>query len=112
MHDATSEKLGVEISELPVFCPTKEQARTIFKVSLSDGSCNLRRHARDRMKQYGIDNNDILELGRTGIVLKEPEADIKTGEWLYRIESDKLGIKAQFVCISEHCTRIITVIKD
>lgn len=64
------------------------------------------------MKEYGVNNNDLLELGRSGVVLNEPELDIKTGEWLFRIESQRLGLKAQFICIDEMKTRLITVIQD
>jgi len=64
------------------------------------------------MKEYGVNNNDLLELGRSGVVLNEPELDIKTGEWLFRIESQRLGLKAQFICIGEMQTRLITVMQD
>jgi hypothetical protein len=93
-------------------CYSKEEARMIFRKSVSDGSILFRKHASARMKEYGLDNNDVLELSRSGLIFNEPEVSINTGDMLYRIESDKLKIKAQFICMSESKVRLITVMKD
>jgi len=62
------------------------------------------------MREYGVDNNDILCLTRSGVVLNEPELDMKTNEWTYRIESDTLKLKAVFCIPDPKKVRLITVI--
>jgi hypothetical protein len=92
--------------------PSKEEARKIFQRSVMDGSLISTRHARKRMKEYSRDHNDVLELARSGMVFNEPEPDIKTGELVYRIESQRIGFKGQFICVSESCARLLTVMND
>ena len=89
-----------------------EVARAIFKKSVRQGAFISTKHARKRMHERQVDNNDILGLARTGVVLNPPELDIKTNEWTYRIESDSLGLKAVFTIPDPNRVRLITVITD
>ena len=88
----------------------KEEARTIFRNAARRGVIRSSRHARQRMREKGVDNNDILKVAKTGIVVKVPELDIKTYAWTYRIESDEL--KVVFVILDEESVRLITVLTD
>lgn len=89
-----------------------EVARAIFKKSVRQGAFISTKHARKRMHERHVDNNDILSLARTGVVLNAPELDIKTNEWTYRIESDSLRLKAVFTIPDPNRVRLITVITD
>jgi hypothetical protein len=89
-----------------------EVARAIFRKAIREGAFISTKHARKRMLEYQVDNNDILSLARTGVVLNAPELDIKTNEWTYRIESDSLQLKAVFTIPDPNRVRLITVITD
>ncbi|HEY4816728.1 MAG TPA: DUF4258 domain-containing protein [Candidatus Acidoferrum sp.] len=43
-------------------------------------------HFRDELAKEGLTLPDALHVLRTGRIYDEPEEDIKTGEWKYRIE--------------------------
>jgi len=88
----------------------KEQARAIFRKALKDGGYVSGKHDRLRQRQKNIDNNDILNLGKTGLVIREPELDVGTNKWKYTIESQgEGGLKAVFNILDECRVRIITV---
>lgn len=89
-----------------------EGARAIFRKAVREGAFISTKHARKRMHEYQVDNNDMLSLARTGVVLNAPELDIKTNEWTYRIESDSLQLKAVFTILDPNRVRLITVITD
>jgi hypothetical protein len=89
-----------------------EDARAIFRKSVREGAFVSTKHARKRMHEYQVDNNDILSLARTGVVRNAPELDIKTNEWIYRIESDSRRLKAVFTIPDPNRVRLITVITD
>ncbi len=88
----------------------KEEARAIFRHAAQTGVMRSSRHARERMQERRLDNNDILKVAKTGIVVKAPELDIKTHSWTYRIESDEL--KVVFVILDKESVRLITVLTD
>lgn len=96
-------------AEQPRF--SKEEARQVFQRSFNDGSVILTKHARERMLKYDINTNDLLVLARSGIVQSEPECDIKTGEWTYRIESNNPKMKAVFIPMDNR-VRVLTVMVD
>jgi hypothetical protein len=89
-----------------------EDARATFRKAVREGAFISTKHARKRMHERQVDNNDILSLARTGVVLNAPELDIKTNEWTYRIESDSLQLKAVFTIPDPNRVRLITVITD
>lgn len=89
---------------------SKENARAIFRKACREGAFISTKHARKRMHEYEVDNNDILSLARTGVVLNEPELDIKTNEWTYRIESGSIQLKAVYVIPDPNRVRLITII--
>ncbi len=91
---------------------SKEQAREIFRIALKDGGWVSRKHARARQIERGIDNNDILNLAKTGLVLNEPELDIKTNQMKYTIESQDHKLKIVFNILSGSRVRLITIMND
>jgi hypothetical protein len=91
---------------------TKDDARAIFRKACRDGAVVSTKHSRKRMHEYQIDNNDILNFARIGIVRNAPEIDIKTNEWCYRIESDAHRVKVVFTILGSRRVRLITVITD
>lgn len=48
------------------------------------------KHFRDELEDEGLTLDDALWVLRTGQILNEPEPDIKTGEWKYRIEGKEV----------------------
>lgn len=92
---------------------SKEEARAIFQTALKDGVVvSPKSHVRARMAEKGIDNNDILKLAKTGVVLNEPELHIKTNLMTYRIESESQKLKVVFNIVAQNKVRLITVIAD
>ena len=89
-----------------------EVARATFRKAVRQGAFISTKHARKRMHERQVDNNDMLGLARTGVVLNAPELDNKTNEWTYRIESDSLQLKAVFTIPGPNRVRLITVITD
>jgi|GEM_PF-6769830 len=90
----------------------KEQAREIFQRALKEGGWVSRKHARIRQIERGIDNNDILNLSKTGVILKEPELDIKTNQMKYTIESQDHKLKIVFNVLDACRVRLITIMND
>ncbi len=66
---------------------TKSQAARLIRSISNDpaGSFRSTKHARDMMKDRKISTQDIRHVFKNGKVLDEPEIDIKTGNWKYRI---------------------------
>jgi len=91
---------------------SKEEARAIFYRAVKDGAVVSPKHARQRMSENGIDNNDILKLAKTGVVLNDPEIHIKTNQMTYRIESDAQKLKVVFNILDQSKVRLITIIAD
>lgn len=96
-----------DINPLPP--KSKDEARQIFQTAFLYGSVRLTKHCREQMEKRCIDNNDLLNLARSGIIVNAPEPHIKTGDWNYRIESSDGHLKTQFAIIDAHIVRIITV---
>ena len=73
------------------------------------------RHFRDELEKEGLTLQDALHVMRKGQVYKEPEPDIKTGDWKYHIEGKEPDGKwlVIVVCFEEtdmiDTARLITV---
>lgn len=48
------------------------------------------KHFRDELENEGLTLSDALHVLRTGRIYDEPEQDIKTGDWKYRIEGKEV----------------------
>ena len=53
---------------------------------LEDGTVNYTKHFWEELIADGLSMEDVLTACRSGAVRMEPEQDIKTGQWKYRIE--------------------------
>ena len=82
------------------------EARVAFRQAVLGGSMIVTKHARARMRECGLDNTDLLQLSRQGAVVTPPEPDIKTGDWVYRIETQH--VIAAFVIIPQRKVRLVT----
>ena len=91
---------------------SKEEARAVFHRAVKDGAVVSTKHARERMAENGIDNNDILKLANTGVVLNDPELHIKTNQMTYRIESESQKLKVVFNVLGINRVRLITAITE
>lgn len=61
------------------------------------------------MVERGVDANDLIGLARSGVVYKDPEVDITTGQWKYTIENPSTFLKVVFIVSSEKKIRLVTV---
>ena len=87
---------------------TREEAGRIFRRALKrDGAFTIRKHCKERMLERGIDINDVKALALSGVVYRPPEAHLRSGEWLYRIESPDRVLKVVFAIAGE-TVRLIT----
>lgn len=89
---------------------TKERAREIFNRAFLDGSVIYTKHCRERMAERNIDANDLMGLARAGLVYKNPERDVKTGEWKFTMEHPSPQLKAVFTVLTDKKIRVLTVI--
>ena len=92
----------------------KEQAQQCFKEAMFSGSYLLTDHARKRMQEREITTNDLLTLGRMGLVLRDAERHAVTNDWTYQMECKAPEIRVVFT-VEEHFRiriRIVTVIDD
>ena len=88
---------------------TRKEAQRIFQRAFKEGAVILTHHGRLRMRQRGIDTNDLLALARSGTVFNPPEPDIKTDQWKYLIERPRPRLKAVFIIEEQRKVRILTV---
>ena len=69
-------------------------------------------HFQDELAKEGIEFVDVYPVLRTGRIYEEPEPDIRTGEWKYRIEGHEPGggwLCIVFKFLEEDSTFLITV---
>ena len=57
-------------------------------------------HVRERMAQRQFDFQDVLHVLESGVIQKEPDLDVKTGKWSYRIEGMALDGESLHVCVA------------
>src|SRR5450755_854489 len=69
-----------------VKCLGRTEAQDLVRHCLKDGYVVLSRHFKDELANDRLDTEDALYILRHGHILREPELDIKTGEWKYRLE--------------------------
>lgn len=89
---------------------SKEQAREIFNRAFLDGSVIYTKHCQERMEERNIDANDLMALARAGLVYKNPERDVKTGEWKFTIEHPSSHFKTVYTVLANKKIRLLTVI--
>jgi hypothetical protein len=53
---------------------------------LNDGVVVLTRHFREELANDDLSMQDVMDVCRSGAILRPPEQDPRTGDWKYRIE--------------------------
>ena len=69
------------------------------------------RHFREELANDDLSTEDVLIVCKSGAIIMEPEKDIKTGDWKYRIEgltAERRQVSVVFTFRSE-LTVMITV---
>ena len=73
-----------------VKCLSRSEAQRLVRHCLSDSKVIFGRHFRDELAADGFDIQDAVAVLRTGQIYNEPEVDVKTREWKYRIEGKSI----------------------
>jgi uncharacterized DUF497 family protein len=70
------------------------------------------KHFREELANEGLDILDAHNVLRTGIIFKEPEPDIRSGDWKYRIEGTDLEGKllAVIFCFKDEATGFLITV--
>ena len=79
---------------------TKQQAECWLRRCLEEGEVVPGGHFRDELAKEGLAFIDAWAVLRSGRVYDEPEPDIKTGEWKYRVEGYEPGGKCLAIVFS------------
>jgi hypothetical protein len=66
----------------------RQDARKLISRVLGDANVMYGRHFREALADEGLEIGDALGILSRGQIYDEPEQDIKTGDWKYRIEGD------------------------
>ena len=72
---------------------SKQDAQDLLRHCLEQGEVIPGRHFREELAREGIVFEDAWGVLGNGRIYDEPEHDIKTGEWKYRIEGYEPGGK-------------------
>jgi len=65
---------------------SNDQAKAKLARCLAAGTVRLTGHFREELAKDDLVMGDVLTACRSGAVLCAPEPDLRTGEWIYRIE--------------------------
>jgi hypothetical protein len=72
---------------------SRVEAADLLRHCLEEGSVDRGRHFVQELAAEGLEFEDVLAVLRRGRIYNEPEPDIGTGEWKYRIEGHEPGGK-------------------
>lgn len=94
---------------------SKEDASRLIRECLLNGRFIPTRHFWRELENEGLSIVDVLIVVRRGYVFDEPELDVSTGEWKYRVTGTAPG--GEFVVIvfcfnSDDEAVLITVFND
>ena len=80
----------VKVGKIPtvelVACQTRTAAQVLVRQCLESGTVIYGFHVKEALKDDDLDILDAAAVLRSGQIYNEPEQDIKSGEWKYRIE--------------------------
>jgi hypothetical protein len=71
---------------MPVGCLKRQEALDLLHRCLEEGEIAPTRHFREELANESITFEDAWIVLRSGSIYAEPEVDIRTGDWKYRIE--------------------------
>jgi uncharacterized DUF497 family protein len=70
-----------------------EDARALLHHCLEEGRIISTRHFREELANEQLTFEDAWTVLRSGTLYQEPDQDLKTGEWKYRVEGYEPGGK-------------------
>lgn len=79
---------------------TRTEAQSLAVHCLEGGSVVPTRHFREELAADGFDIQDAFHVIRHGCIYREPEQDIKTGQWKYRVEGSTADRRSLAVVFS------------
>ncbi len=91
---------------MPVRRLSRAEAEDLVRRCLSAGRLIPGRHFREELAAEGLDILDAYHVLKNGRILNEPEPDIRTGDWKYRMEGidlDGKGLAVVF-CFKDDST--------
>ena len=97
---------------MPVRCLTRAEAVDLVRHCLTDGRVIPGKHFREELANEGLDIQDALNVLKAGRVFQEPEPDIRTGDWKYRMEGTDLegGPLAVVFCFKDEATGFLITV--
>ena len=97
---------------MPVRCLSRAEATDLVRNCLSAGRVISGKHFREELANEGLDIFDAYNVLRMGIILHEPEPDIRSGDWKYRIEGTDLEGKplAVVFCFKDEATGFLITV--
>jgi hypothetical protein len=73
-------------------------ALQLIRQHFNDGNIISTKHFRERLKDRNISIQDVTEIVKSGTIKKDPEKDLITSEWKYRIEGKSIdGIETVII---------------
>lgn len=78
---------------MPVGCLKRQEALDLLRRCLEEGEIVPTKHFREELGDESITFEDAWIVLRSGSIYDEPEQDIKTGDWKYRVEGYEPGGK-------------------
>jgi hypothetical protein len=72
---------------------SRSDAQKLLRRCMQSGEVVISKHFREELANEALEIADAFTVLRKGCILNEPEPDIKSGEWKYRIEGNEPGGK-------------------
>ena len=72
---------------------SRDRAKAKLNRCLEDGTVVYTQHFRDDLAIDDLTMEDVLAVCRSGAVIMEPEEDIRTGHWKYRMEGTTADLR-------------------
>jgi hypothetical protein len=91
----------------------KDLAKVKLNHCLEEGTVVYSKHFREELSNDRLTMSDVLTVCRAGAISREPEIDIRTGQWKYTIDgitADRDRVAVVFTFRSERAV-FITVFK-
>lgn len=67
-------------------CLGKQEAAALVRQCLDSGEIVIGPHAQKAMVDDALDIEDLYKVLKAGVIYDEPEQDIRTSDWKYRME--------------------------
>lgn len=75
-------------------CSTKSEAADLVRHCLETGRIIIGKHCRDELANEDFDVLDARNVLRKGNIFMEPELDVRSGDWKYRMEGKAIDGRA------------------